>query len=135
MERDLPVVIHSREAEDDVLAGLREHGCRRGVIHCFTESAQMAEAAAELGLYVSFAGIITFKNAQDLRDAAARLPLERILIETDSPYLAPVPHRGRRNEPAWVVEVGRTIAELHGVDFAEVERITTANARALFRLP
>jgi len=134
MELDMPVVIHSREAEDDVLAGLREHGCRRGVIHCFTEGPKMAEGAVELGFYVSFAGIITFKNAQDLRDIAARVPLERTLIETDSPYLAPVPHRGKRNEPGFVVEVAKTIAELHGVDVQEVERITAANARDLFGL-
>jgi TatD DNase family protein len=135
VERDLPVVIHSREAEDDVLAGLREHGCRRGVIHCFTEGPEMADGAVELGLYVSFAGIVTFKNAQDLRDIAATVPLERMLIETDSPYLAPVPHRGRRNEPAYVVEVARTIAELHGVSVEEVECATTHNARDLFGLP
>jgi TatD DNase family protein len=133
--RDLPVVIHSREAEDDVLAGLRDHGCSRGVIHCFTEGPAMAEGAVELGFYVSFAGIITFKSARDLRDIAARVPLERILVETDSPYLAPVPHRGRRNEPAYVVEVARMIAELHETGVDEVERITAANARALFRLP
>lgn len=135
VERDLPVVIHSREAEEDVLAALREHGCRRGVIHCFTEGPGMAEGAVELGFYVSFAGIITFKNAQDLRDIAARVPLERILVETDSPYLAPVPHRGRRNEPAWVIEVARTIAELHGADVEEVERVTSRNVRELFGLP
>ncbi|MGD8327965.1 MAG: TatD family hydrolase [Acidobacteriota bacterium] len=132
VERDLPVVIHSREAEDDVLAGLRDAGCSRGVIHCFTEGPKMAEGALELGFHISFAGIVTFKNAQDLRDIAARVPLERTLVETDSPYLAPVPHRGRRNEPAWVVEVARTIAELHGVRLDEVERVTSANARALF---
>jgi len=134
VELDMPVVIHSREAEDDVLAGVREHGCRRGVIHCFTEGPKMAEGAVELGFYVSFAGIITFKNAQDLRDIAVRVPLERTLIETDSPYLTPVPHRGKRNEPGFVVEVAKVIAELHGVDVQEVERITTANARDLFGL-
>jgi len=134
VERDLPVVIHSREAEDDVLAALRDAGCARGVIHCFTEGPKMAEGALELGFYISFAGIVTFKSAQDLRDIAARVPLERTLVETDSPYLAPVPHRGRRNEPAYVVEVARTIAELHGVGLEEVERVTSANARSLFSL-
>lgn len=135
IERDLPVVIHSREAEDDVLAGLREHGCRRGVIHCFTEGPAMAEAAVALGFYVSFAGILTFKNAADLREIAASVPLERTLIETDSPYLAPVPHRGRRNEPAYVVEVARMLAELHDVALDEVLAATASNARELFRLP
>ena len=135
VERRLPVVIHSREAGDDVLAGLREHGCRRGVIHCFTEGPSMARGAVELGLYVSFAGILTFKNAQDLRDIAAQVPLERILVETDSPFLAPVPYRGRRNEPAFVVEVARTIAELHGTSVEEVERLTSENVRRLFSLP
>jgi len=135
VERDLPVIIHSREAEDDVLAGLRDAGCSRGAIHCFTEGPAMAEGALELGFYVSFSGIITFKNAQDLRDIAARVPLERLLVETDSPYLAPVPHRGRRNEPAYVVEVARAIAELHGVGLEQVAEITARNARELFGLP
>ena len=134
-ELDMPVVIHSREAEEDVLAALREQGDTRGVIHCFTEGPKMAEGAVELGFYVSFAGIITFKNAQDLRDIAAGVPLDRTLIETDSPYLTPVPHRGKRNEPGFVVGVARTIAELHGTSVEEVERITTQNARDLFGLP
>lgn len=135
VELDLPVVIHSREAEQDVLAALRQQGCSRGVIHCFTEGPKMAEAAVELGFYVSFAGIITFKNAQDLRHIAARVPLDRTLIETDSPYLTPVPHRGKRNEPGFVVEVAKMIAELHGTAVEEVERITTRNAQDLFGLP
>jgi len=134
-ELDMPVVIHSREAEQDVLAALRQQGCSRGVIHCFTEGPKMAEAAVELGFYVSFAGIITFKNAQDLRHIAARVPLDRTLIETDSPYLTPVPHRGKRNEPGFVVEVAKMIAELHGTAVEEVERITTRNAQDLFGLP
>ena len=134
-ELDMPVVIHSREAEQDVLAALVEQGCSRGVIHCFTEGPMMAEGAVKLGFYVSFAGIITFKNAQDLRDIAARVPLDRTLIETDSPYLTPVPHRGKRNEPGFVVEVARMIAELHGTAVEEVERITTRNAQDLFGLP
>jgi TatD DNase family protein len=135
VESDLPVVIHSREAEDDVIGMLREQGCSRGVIHCFTEGPKMAEAAVDLGFYVSFAGIVTFKSAQDLRDIAASVPLERILVETDSPYLAPVPHRGKRNEPAFVVEVAKTIAALHETSYEEVERITSENVRRLFSLP
>lgn len=133
-ELDLPVVIHSREAEDDVIALLRRHRPPGGVLHCFTEGSGMAEAAVDMGLYVSFAGIVTFKNAEDLREVAARVPLDRMLIETDSPYLAPVPHRGKRNEPAYVVEVARAIGELHGVSAEEVGRITAANTRELFGL-
>ncbi len=135
VEFQLPVVIHSREAEDDVLSSLREKKCSRGVIHCFTEGPNMARGAVKLGFYVSFAGILTFKNAHALRAIAAEVPLERILIETDSPFLAPVPYRGKRNEPAFVVEVARTIAELHGISLEEVERITSENTRRLFLLP
>ena len=135
VEFQLPVVIHSREAEDDVLSSLREKKCSRGVIHCFTEGPNMARGAVKLGFYVSFAGILTFKNAHELRAIAAEVPLERILIETDSPFLAPVPYRGKRNEPAFVVEVARTIAELHGISLEEVERITSENTRRLFLLP
>ena len=94
----------------------------------------MARGAVELGFYVSFAGILTFKSAQDLRAIAAEVPLERILVETDSPFLAPVPYRGKRNEPAFVVEVAKTIAELHGISLEEVEQITSENARRLFLL-
>ena len=135
VEFQLPVVIHSREAEDDVLSSLREKECSRGVIHCFTEGPNMARGAVKLGFYVSFAGILTFKNAHALRAIAAEVPLERILIETDSPFLAPVPYRGKRNEPAFVVEVARTIAELHGISLEEVERTTSENTRRLFLLP
>ena len=135
VEFQLPVVIHSREAEDDVLSSLREKKCSRGVIHCFTEGPNMARGAVKLGFYVSFAGILTFKNAHALRAIAAEVPLERILIETDSPFLAPVPYRGKRNEPAFVVEVARTIAELHGISLEEVGRITSENTRRLFLLP
>jgi len=135
VEFQLPVVIHSREAEDDVLSNLREKKCSRGVIHCFTEGPVMARGAVKLGFYVSFAGILTFKNAHELRAIAAEVPLERILIETDSPFLAPVPYRGKRNEPAFVVEVARTIAELHGISLEEVGRITSENTRRLFLLP
>ena len=135
VEFQLPVVIHSREAEDDVLSSLREKKCSRGVIHCFTEGPNMARGAVKLGFYVSFAGILTFKNAHELRAIAAEVPLERILIETASPFLAPVPYRGKRNEPAFVVEVARTIAELHGISLEEVGRITSENTRRLFLLP
>lgn len=137
LDRDLPVVVHSREAEDDVLELIRDvgGGRLRGVIHCFTESPAMAEAAVDLDLFVSFAGIITFKNAADLREAAARVPLDRTLIETDSPFLAPVPHRGKRNEPAFVEEVARAVARVHEVSPEKLARVTAANARELFGLP
>ena len=105
-----------------------------GVLHCFTESSRMAEQLVELGFYVSFAGIVTFKNAGELREAAGRVPLERTLVETDSPYLAPVPHRGRRNEPAWVADVARAMADIHGRPVEEVAAITAQNARDLFGL-
>ncbi|MFQ5744585.1 MAG: TatD family hydrolase [Acidobacteriota bacterium] len=147
--RDLPVVVHSREAAEDVVAMLREYAGGdsapdagadrdaaplRGVIHCFTESGKMAEEVIELGFYLSFAGILTFHNAAELRQTAARVPLEKMLIETDSPFLAPAPHRGHRNEPAYVGEVARALAELHGRPLQEVAAITAANARELFGL-
>lgn len=137
LDRDLPVVVHSREAEDDVVELIREvgGGQLRGVIHCFTESAAMADAVLELGLFVSFAGIVTFQSAAGLRETAAGVPLERTLIETDSPFLAPVPYRGKRNEPAFVEEVARSLARVHGADPAEVAAMTAANARELFGLP
>jgi TatD DNase family protein len=136
-ERGMPVVVHSREAEDDVVAILRKHvegDGLTGVIHCFTESSRMAERVVELGFYVSFAGILTFRSAGDLRETAARVPLERTLIETDSPYLAPVPHRGKRNEPAFVAEVAHALAEIHGRSSEDVAAVTARNARELFSL-
>jgi len=137
LERDLPVVVHSREAEDDVVELIRQvgGGRLRGVIHCFTESPAMAEAALELGFHVSFAGIVSFKNAADLRETAGQVPLERTLIETDSPFLAPVPHRGKRNEPAWVEDVARAMAQIHDVEPEQLAATTAANTRELFGLP
>ena len=135
--RGMPVVVHSREAEDDVVAILQKHvegDGLAGVIHCFTESSRMAERVVELGFYVSFAGILTFRSAGDLRETAARVPLERTLIETDSPYLAPVPNRGKRNEPAFVAEVAHALAEIHGRSPEDVAAITASNARELFSL-
>jgi TatD DNase family protein len=107
----------------------------RGVFHCFTETMAVAQAAVELGFYVSFSGILTFKNAQALREVAQWLPLERCLIETDSPYLAPMPHRGKINQPAWVAHVGAQLAAVKGLDVATVAQATTANFEALFGLP
>ena len=134
-EFDLPVIIHSREADTDTISILREAltGYQRGgVMHCFGGSLAMAEAAIELGLLISFAGNLTFKKAEDLRDVARQLPLDRLLIETDCPYLTPVPFRGKRNEPARVVETARCLAGLHARELAEVGRVTSENFAKLF---
>jgi TatD DNase family protein len=130
-----PVVIHTREADADTLAILREEGGGDvpGVLHCFTGNAALAEAGLDLGFYISFAGILTFPKAGELRDTARRIPLDRLLVETDSPFLAPVPYRGKRNEPAWVARVLATLAEVVATDAAELARRTTANFHSLFR--
>lgn len=143
-QTDLPLVIHTRSASDDTLAILREEGgfgaqgagqlpLARGVFHCFTESIAVARAALELGFYISFSGILTFKNATELHEVARFVPLERCLIETDSPYLAPVPHRGKTNTPAWVPHVAQKLAELKGLPLEQVAAATSANTLALFR--
>ena len=135
----LAVVIHCREAEADVARMLREefdrHGPLRAVMHSFTGDAATADACVAMGLHISFAGMVTFKNAQALRDVAARVPVERLLVETDSPYLAPVPVRGKRNEPAYVVHTAACLAAVRGLDPAALAGQTTRNARALFGLP
>ena len=134
-ELDRPVVIHTREAHEDTLTILGDEGggAVRGVLHCFTGGPSLARAAVELGFYVSLAGIITFPKAGDLRDTARGVPLDRLLAETDSPFLAPVPHRGKRNEPAYVALVAETLARIHGVAPADLAAQTTANFHALFR--
>lgn len=135
-EHNLPVVIHSRNADDDTVAILREELFdypRAGVLHCFGGSLAMAQAAIELGFFISFAGSLTFKNAADLREIAGQLPPERLLVETDCPYLTPVPFRGKRNEPARVVETAQCLAALLGQDLAEVDRITSENFARLFQ--
>lgn len=140
---DLPLVIHSRSASDDTLAILREEGglgsggagglpTARGVFHCFTETQAVARAALDMGFYISFSGILTFKNAAALRDVARYVPLQRCLIETDSPYLAPVPHRGKTNTPAYVPLVAAALADLHGVTVETVADITNASFDQLF---
>ena len=134
-ERGLPISIHTREAEADTLAILDEEwkGCGLGgVIHCFTGTRSFAEAVIERGFYVSFSGVVTFKKAEELRETARALPIDRILIETDSPFLAPVPYRGRRNEPAYVIEIARMIAELRNIKVEESGRNTSENFRRLF---
>jgi TatD DNase family protein len=134
-ELERPVVIHTREADEDTIAILREEGGEAvsGVLHCFTGSAALAAAGLALGLHISFAGIITFPKAADLRETARRVPLDRLLTETDSPFLAPVPHRGRRNEPAHVARVVETLAELHASAPADMAARTAANFHTLFR--
>jgi TatD DNase family protein len=136
--KNLPVVIHCREAEADVIRLLREdfdrHGPVRGVMHSFTGDQGAAEACLAMGLFLSFAGMVTYKNAQDLRTVATNVPLGRLLVETDSPYLAPVPVRGKRNEPANVIHTAICLAQLHGVEVAVMAENTTRNARAFFGL-
>ena len=136
-EQNLPVVIHSREADDDTIAILVEELTgyeRAGVLHCFGGSLAMAQGAIELGFFISFAGNLTFKKAEDLRDIARELPLQHLLIETDCPYLTPVPFRGKRNEPARVVETARCLAEIHGKEVEEIGLLTTENFVKLFQV-
>lgn len=129
-----PLIIHTRSAADDTLAIMREEraGEAGGVMHCFTESGEVARQALELGFYISFSGIVTFKSAADLREVARQVPLDRLLVETDSPYLAPVPHRGKRNEPAYVRHVAELIAEVRGVPVDAIIEATTENFFRLF---
>ena len=135
-----PLVIHTRASSADTVAILREEGedgslgCAGGVFHCFTETAEVARAALDLGFYISFSGILTFKSAQDLRDVAAFVPLDRLLIETDSPFLAPVPYRGKTNNPSYVPFVAKQIGELRGMPLEDVARVTSSNFECLFQL-
>lgn len=133
----LPLVVHTRSAGEDTLAILREEGEGRvhGVFHCFTETQAVADAALDLGFYISFSGILTFRNAQALREVARRVPLERCLIETDSPYLAPVPYRGKTNQPAYVAQVAAGLAQLRGLTVEAVANATTHNFEHLFAVP
>jgi TatD DNase family protein len=135
-QKGMPVVIHCRDAEADVMRMLRDdfekHGPVRGVMHSFTGDQATAEACLAMGLHISFAGMLTYRNAQNLRDVAATIPLDRLVIETDSPYLAPVPRRGRRNEPANVVHTAACLANVKGVTLEVIAGQTTANARRLF---
>ena len=135
LELDCPVVIHTREADEDTVAILREEGLGRlrGVLHCFTGTPELRDAGLALGFYVSLAGIVTFPKAVELRATARAVPLDRLLTETDSPFLAPVPYRGRRNEPAHVVRVVETLAEMHQIPAGDLARRTAANFHTLFR--
>ncbi len=139
-ELHLPVVLHLRCKTEDAYTDFLEiweresQAALEGTVHCFTGSTSFAKHALELGLHISFSGILTFKRAEALRETARALPLDRLLVETDAPFLAPQSHRGKRNEPAYVVEVGECLAQLHGLSPEELARITTANAVRLFRL-
>lgn len=134
-ELGLPIVVHTREADADTIAILTSegHGTLRGVLHCFSGTPALARAALDLGFYLSLAGIVTFNRAADLRETARMIPLDRLLIETDSPFLAPIPHRGKRNEPAFVTHVADTLARIHQVTPAALAEQTTANFHSLFR--
>ncbi|WP_174285896.1 TatD family hydrolase [Sphingomonas bacterium] len=134
-ETGLPIVVHTRDAEDDTAAIMAEEmgkGTYSGVIHCFTSSAAFADKALAMGMYISISGIVTFKNATDLQTIAARLPVDRLLVETDAPFLAPVPHRGKRGEPAFVADTVRFLAKLRGDDPASLADRTAANFHTLF---
>lgn len=133
----LPLVIHTRSASDDTVAILREEGAGvvRGVFHCFTETQAVADAALAMGFYISFSGILTFKSAEALREVARRVPLERCLIETDSPYLAPVPYRGKTNQPAYVAHVAAELARLKDLPVAVIAAATSRNFEQLFSIP
>ncbi|MBC8518914.1 MAG: TatD family hydrolase [Gammaproteobacteria bacterium] len=135
-ECNKPLIIHTREAREDTIRIMREEGVEQcgGVMHCFTENWEMASQALDLGFYVSFSGIITFNSAAKLREVVKQVPQDRLLIETDSPYLAPVPYRGKPNQPAYVRQVAEKVAELRGWSIEEVDRITTENFQRLFRL-
>ncbi|HEY3621389.1 MAG TPA: TatD family hydrolase [Roseiarcus sp.] len=135
-ELDLPLVIHARDADDDIAAILTDEmgqGRFRAVLHCFTSSRELAETALGLGLSISFSGVVTFKKSEGLRAIARDVPLDRLLVETDAPYLAPTPHRGRRNEPAFVVATAGVVAEAHGITPEALAKATRANTRDVFR--
>jgi len=133
LAEDLPVIIHSREADDDTIRILKAAGPKlRGVMHCFSGTRRLAEAALEIGFYISLSGILTFNKSQDLRDIARDVPLDKLLVETDSPYLAPVPLRGKRNEPAYTAHTAAKLAEIKGLPVEQMGEITTANFFTLF---
>ncbi|QLB43685.1 TatD family hydrolase [Mannheimia pernigra] len=131
-----PLIIHTRSAREDTMNMLEQNGAEKcgGVLHCFTEDWTMAKRALEIGFYISISGIITFRNAEELRDVVRKIPLDRLLIETDSPYLAPIPYRGKPNQPAYVRETCEYVATLKGVSTEELARITTENVQKLFNI-
>jgi TatD DNase family protein len=131
-----PLIIHTRSASEDTIKILKEEGADGigGVMHCFTESLEVARQAMEMGFYISFSGIVTFKSAKDLQETCRQVPLERMLIETDSPYLAPIPYRGKTNEPAWVSKVGEFIAQLKGITVDSLANTTSNNFFQCFHI-
>jgi len=133
-ETDKPLIIHTRSSAEDTLRIMREENAAEagGVMHCFTETWEVARAALDLGFHISFSGIVTFKNAKELKEVAKQVPLDRLLVETDSPYLAPVPYRGKTNRPGWVKYVAEEVARLRGVPFEEIAAATTENFFRLF---
>jgi len=133
-QAQLPVIVHTRDARQDTLDMIKEHGNEEsaGVLHCFTESWDMAKAAMDMNYYISLSGIVTFKNAKELQDVARKMPLDRLLVETDSPYLAPIPYRGKPNEPAYVKEVAQFVADLQGVSYQQLIEATGENFHRLF---
>ena len=132
-ETGLPLVIHARDADEDILRILKEEGAQSGVMHCFSSGRDLAEGALELGFYISFSGIVTFKKATELQDIAKDVPLERILIETDAPYLAPEPFRGKVNEPAYVIHTGKFLAKLHNISEENMAKYSKENFFSLFK--
>jgi len=135
IETGLPLIVHTRDAEEDTIATMREEGqgtALKGVMHCFSGTRDLAEKALEQGFYISFSGILTFKQAEDLRETAKIVPRDKLLVETDAPYLAPMPHRGKTNQPAYVIHTGRVLAELHDMSAEEMAAQTTDNFYTLF---
>ena len=131
-----PLIIHTRSSSEDTLRILKEEGAEQigGVMHCFTETTEVAKAAMDMGFYISFSGIVTFKSAKDLQETCKQVPLDRMLIETDSPYLAPIPYRGKTNEPAWVSKVGEFVADLKGVSVERIAEQTSSNFFQCFQI-
>ena len=131
-----PLIIHTRSASEDTLRILEEEGASQigGVMHCFTESLDVAQAAIKMGFFISFSGIVTFKSAKDLQETCRQVPLDKLLIETDSPYLAPTPYRGKTNEPAWVAQVGEFVADLKGVSVDQLAKQTSENFFECFQI-
>jgi TatD DNase family protein len=127
-----PMIIHMRDSKEDTIEILSREKAEKGVMHCFAEDLETAEAAIDLGFYISFSGILTFKSAQDLREVAKQIPTERILIETDSPYLTPVPYRGKPNSPAYTYYVAEKLAEIRNTTIGEIAKVTTQNFNQLF---
>lgn len=140
IERRLPAIIHTRDAEADTISILREHWAQAGgseiggIIHCFTGTQTLADAVLDLGFHISFSGVVTFKTAEELRHVARSVPMDRLLIETDCPFLAPMPYRGKRNEPAFVVETAKKLAELKQISVEEIASVTSSNFKTLFGL-